>query len=154
RSQLFKLSKLDRVKDKARRALAVLRAFASAFKVKVAEAEFGMKPETGTADSGDLEADLPELLLVVASAASSAGAAIVLFVDEIQYLKPEDLSALVVAIHKINQKGLPLILFGAGLPMVARLAGEAKSYAERLFDYPEVGALAPDAARDALREPL
>ena len=154
RSQLFKLSRLEKTKDAARRGLAVLRAFAGVFKVAAGDVEFGVSPEVGTADSGNLEADLPEVLLAAASAAKQAGKAIALFVDEVQYLTERDLAALIVAIHKVGQRGLPFVVFGAGLPQLAALAGEAKSYAERLFDYPDVGPLPAEAARDAIRTPL
>ena len=154
RAILFKLSRGAAAKEGARRALSVLRAFASAFQVTVGDIEFGVAPETGTADSGSLESDLPELLLAVALAAKQAGTAVALFVDEVQYLSPEDLSALIVSVHKVGQKGLPFILFGAGLPQLAALAGEAKSYAERLFDYPKVGALQTGDAATAIREPI
>jgi len=79
---------------------------------------------------------------------------VVILVDEIQYLTEEDLRALIVAFHMISQEGLPIVLFGAGLPQVAGLAGDAKSYAERLFDYPPVGPLSEQAAREAIRRPL
>jgi AAA ATPase domain len=154
RSQLFRLSRLEKTKDVARRGLAVLRAFAGVFKVSVGDVEFGVGPEVGTADSGNLEADLPEVLLAVAGAAKQAGKPIALFVDEVQYLDEPDLAALIVAIHKVGQRGLPFVVFGAGLPQLAALAGEAKSYAERLFDYPDVGPLPDEAARDAIRTPL
>lgn len=154
RSQLFRLSRLEGAKHVGRRALGVLRAFASAFKLQVGDIEFGVEPEVGTADTGRIEADLPELLVAVAQAAREAQRPVALFIDEIQYLSGEDLSALIVAIHKIGQKALPFVMFGAGLPQLAALAGEAKSYAERLFDYPEVGALNVSAARDAIRAPL
>jgi hypothetical protein len=154
RSQLFRLSRAEKTKDGARRALAVLRAFAGVFKVSVGDVEFGVSPEVGTADSGNLEADLPEVLLAVAGAAKQAGKAIALFVDEVQYLTERDFSALIVAIHKVGQRGLPLVVFGAGLPQLAALAGEAKSYSERLFDYPDVGPLPEEAARDAIKTPL
>jgi hypothetical protein len=154
RSQLFRLSRVEKTKDVARRGLAILRAFAGVFKVAVGDVEFGVGPEIGTADSGDLETDLPEVLLAVAGAAKQAGKAIALFVDEVQYLGEQDLAALIVAIHKVGQRGLPFVVFGAGLPQLAALAGEAKSYAERLFDYPDVGPLPEEAARDAIRTPL
>jgi len=154
RAILFRLSRGEAAKDRARRALGVLRAFASAFKVSVGDVEFGVNPETGTADSGSLESDLPELLLAVAEAAQHAQTPIALFIDEVQYLSQEDLSALIVAVHRIGQRGLPFILFGAGLPQLAALAGEAKSYAERLFDFPNVGPLPDDAASTAIREPV
>jgi hypothetical protein len=154
RSMLFRLSRSGRAKEVAKRALAVLRAFASALKIKVGEVQFGVEPETGTADSGSLESDLPELLLAIAHAARESDGAVALLVDEVQYLVQEDLSALIVSVHKIGQKGLPLVLFGAGLPQLAALAGEAKSYAERLFIFPEVGPLDDNAAKSAVREPL
>ena len=154
RSLLFRLSRLENAKDAARRGLGVLRAFASAFKVRVGDIEFGIKAETGTADSGTLESDLPELLLAVAAAAREARNAVALFVDEVQYLSGEDLGALIVSAHKMAQRSLPFIAFGAGLPQLAGLAGEAKSYSERLFEYPEVGPLAAEAAKDAIREPM
>lgn len=75
-------------------------------------------------------------------------------IDEVQYLSAEDLGALIVPIHKIGQRRLPFIVFGAGLPSIAALAGEAKSYSERLFDYPKVNALEPADAERAVREPL
>ena len=154
RTVLHKLSRTDQAKDVARRGLAVLRAFAGAFKVSAGDIEFGIAPETGTADSGDLESDLPELLVAVARAAKAAGRAVALVIDEVQYLSQDDLAALIVSVHKISQKALPLVVFGAGLPQLAALAGEAKSYAERLFDYPEVGPLDETAAADALRSPI
>ncbi|HEX2203307.1 MAG TPA: ATP-binding protein [Longimicrobium sp.] len=154
RKLLFKLSRGERVQTRARRALAVLRSFAAAFKVSVGEIEFGVEPEVGTADSGSLEADLPELLLAVAAAAKEAERAVALFVDEVQYLSAEDLAALIVSVHRMGQKGRPFVFFGAGLPQLAALAGEAKSYAERLFAFPDVGPLAADAAAEAIRQPI
>lgn len=154
RTLLFRLSRHEKTKEVARRGLAVLRAFAGMFKVSAGNVEFGVSAETGTADSGDLEADLPEVLLAVAEAAKQGGQAVALFVDEVQYLVEGDLAALIVSIHKVGQRGLPLVVFGAGLPQLAALAGEAKSYAERLFDYPDVGPLSERAARDAIRTPL
>jgi DNA-binding CsgD family transcriptional regulator len=154
RSQLFRLSRVEATKQVARRALSVLRAFAAAFKVSVGDIEFGVEPEVGTADSGDLEADLPEVFLATAQAAKAARRPIALLIDEVQYLSESDLAALLVSLHKTGQKGLPLILFGAGLPQLAALAGEAKSYAERLFDYPPVGPLSHEAAIEAIRAPI
>jgi len=154
RSLLFRLSRVEKAKGMATRGLAVLRAFASAFKLKVGDVEFGVKAETGTADSGSLESDLPEVLFSVANAAKDASSAVALFVDEVQYLTEGDLAALIVSVHKLTQKGLPFILFGAGLPQLAALAGEAKSYAERLFDYPDIGPLADGAAREAIASPV
>jgi len=150
---ILRLSKVERARDYAARAMGALRGFASAFKVSVGEMEFAVT-EPQMADSGNLEMDLPELLLMTAQAAKAADTSVAICVDEVQYLSEEDLRALIVSLHRIAQKGLPLILFGAGLPQVAALAGEAKSYAERLFDYPEVGPLETAAAERAVREPI
>jgi DNA-binding CsgD family transcriptional regulator len=134
-------------------ALRGLQGFASVFTVKMGEFDVGVS-EPGVADSGHLETDLPELLLLVAEAAKAAETPVALLVDEVQYLSPEDLGALIVSVHKIGQRGLPFIVFGVGLPSIAALAGEAKSYAERLFDYPAVDALGQADAVLAIREPI
>ena len=136
-----------------RRAVNVLRGFANAFKVKIGDIEFSVEPAPGEGDSGNLEQDLPRLLMAVAEAAVERRSAIGLFIDEIQYLSAVELAAVVVACHEIVQRNLPLLFIGAGLPQVAALAGRAKSYAERLFDFPEVGRLEPDAARAAIAIP-
>lgn len=94
------------------------------------------------------------MLIAVAAAALAAGTGVAVLIDEVQYIQKPDLSALIVAMHRVSQKALPLVLFGAGLPQIAALAGEAKSYAERLFDFPDVGPLDDGAARDAIRAPL
>ncbi len=154
RSTLLKISRSEGARAAARRALGILRAFAGAFKVTVGDIEFGVNSEPGTADSGHLGTDLPELFVAVGLAAKEAGRPVALFVDELQYLVEEDLAALIVAVHAISQKGLPVILFGAGLPQLAGLAGQAKSYAERLFQFQNVGALNDAAARSAIRTPV
>jgi len=118
------------------------------------EFEVGVEAQPGLAASGDLETDLTELFVVVAEAARAAERPVAILFDEIQYLEEADLAALIVALHRIGQKGLPLVVFGAGLPQLAALSGEAKSYAERLFDFPDVGALDEPAARQAIQEPV
>lgn len=151
---LRKLSTAENAKAKAHQALRALRSFAAAFKLSYGDTSISVDPEIGVADSGDLEADLPELLVRVGEAAKAAGRAWTLLIDEVQYLRTEDLAALIVALHKANQKSLPVLFFGAGLPQVAGLSGDAKSYAERLFHYPAVGALNDDDARSAIRQPI
>ena len=154
RSLLVRMSRVERAKQVARRGLGALRAFAGAFSVKIGDIEFGVEATPGTADSGVLEFDLPELLASVGEAAGMADTAVALFIDEVQYLSAEELGALIVALHRCQQKNLPLIVFGAGLPQVAGLVGEVKSYAERLFEYPEMGRLDAEAAVNAIRAPL
>ena len=138
-----------------RRAANVLGKFARVFKVKAVDVdlEFSVDLSPGEGDSGNLEQDLPQLLVALAEAAADRQTAIGLFIDEIQYLSPSELAAVIVACHEIAQRNLPFLFVGAGLPQVAALAGKAKSYAERLFDYPQLGALEPDDARAALLKP-
>lgn len=154
RRLLLRLSAGKRAADHARRALRALRNFASVFRVKLGELEVGVEPDRGVADSGQLDLDLGDLLEAAGLAAKDEEAVLVLVIDELQYLPGPDLSALIVALHRMEQRRLPVLLFGAGLPHLAGLAGEARSYAERLFEYPLVGRLPAEAAAAALREPL
>jgi hypothetical protein len=153
RKILYSLDLKASASHKIRQAMGVLRNFVGAFHIKMGDVEFGLKPSPGTADTGDLVHDLPDLLVSVAEAAAEAKSAIGLFMDEVQYLSAQELAALVVAYHEIAQRNLPMLFVGAGLPQIAALAGNAKSYAERLFHYPTIGALDPAAAREALIKP-
>jgi hypothetical protein len=154
RKVLRSLSGVEAAKHITARGLRGLRNFASIFKIEVAGVEVGVEPEPGLADSGDLQYDLPDLFTLIGKAAQAANRGWVLLIDEVQYLSEADLSALIVALHRMSQENLPVLLVGAGLPQIARLAGEAKSYAERLFLYPPVGALDADAARQAIEKPI
>jgi AAA ATPase domain len=151
---LRKFSVSDQARAKAHQAFRALRSFASVLKLSYGDATLSVEPEAGVADSGDLENDLPELFVRVGEAAKAAGRAWTLLIDEVQYLQPKDLAALIVAMHKISQKELPVLFFGAGLPQVAALSGDAKSYAERLFHFPAVGPLLSDDAKTAIRQPV
>lgn len=156
RYALLRISWDEKAKSLAERGLRALAGFARALKLKYEDIEVGLDlpPEPGLADNGDLEHDLQALLESVGMAAQSADNAVVLFVDELQYVAEEQLAALVTALHRVAQRGLPVVLVGAGLPQLPGRMGRAKSYAERLFDFPEVGPLdAPDAAR-AIAKPL
>ncbi len=156
RQTLFALDRLQNVSQKVKRGLRVLRSFIGAVKVKMGDAEFGLDidPETGSADSGDLEADLAELFVAVGEAAADRGTAVAIIIDELQYMTETEMSALIMAIHRVSQRNLPLVLIGAGLPQLVGLAGQSKSYAERLFTYPEVGALSAADAALALQGPV
>lgn len=154
RKVMRSLSNVEAAKQIANRGLRGLRGFASIFKIEIAGFEVGVEPEAGLADSGQLQYDLPDLFEVIGRAAKAAGRGWIVLIDEVQYLSEADLSALIVAIHRMSQESLPVLLVGAGLPQVARLAGEAKSYAERLFLYPGVGALDPDSAAQAVERPI
>jgi hypothetical protein len=150
---LFAIDIQSSVKAAIKDAATVLRNFIRTFKVSYGDFEFGMDPAPGRADTGLLEQDLPALLIAVAQAAQRGKLAIGVFIDEIQYLSRQELAALIVAAHQTAQKGLPLLVVGAGLPQIAALSGNAKSYAERLFDYPQVDQLTPEAAALAIIEP-
>jgi len=154
RKVMRSLSTVEAAKQIANRGLKGLRGFASIFKIDIAGVEVGVEPEPGLADSGNLQYDLPDLFNVIGRAAQAAGKGWILLIDEVQYLSEADLRALIVSMHKMSQEGLPVLLVGAGLPQVARLAGEAKSYAERLFLYPEINALDADAAAQAVLKPI
>ena len=156
RQILFQLDGMEGLSNKVKRGLRVLRSFVGAVTVKLGDAEFGLDidAEKGTADSGDLEADLAELFVVLGQAAQDRKRAVAIIVDEVQYLSETEMSALIMAVHRVAQRQLPLVLVGAGLPQLVGLAGRSKSYAERLFRYPSVGALSPNDAKAALRDPV
>lgn len=155
RIALLRLSRTAQAKDLAERALRGLAGFAKALKVKYQDIEVGLDfdPEPGLADNGDLEHDLQALLEAAGTAARSAGTALVLFVDELQYVAEPELAALIVALHRAAQRQLPVVLVGAGLPQLRGQMGAAKSYAERLFDFPEIGPLPEREAKVAIAKP-
>ncbi len=155
REALLRLSGNERARDYARRGLRGLAGFVKALKFKYDDIEVGLDfdPEPGLADNGDLEQDLSSLLEVVGEAARQGETALCLFVDELQYVAEADLAALIMALHRAAQRNLPVTLVGAGLPQLRAQMGRAKSYAERLFDFAEVGALDKDAARKAVEVP-
>lgn len=155
RQVLFSLDTLSGAKEKARRGLRVLRSFVSGLKVTIGEVDIGLSidPERGVGDSGNLGLDLGELFLAVGEAAKAGDTAVALLVDELQYLSEAEFGALIMALHRVAQENLPLVLIGAGLPQIQGLAGESKSYAERLFDFQPIGALADADARAALQGP-
>lgn len=155
RSLLYEMDRMAGVGDKVKRGLAILSSFLSALRVTVNDVAYRMdiEPEKGTADSGDLEIDLPSLLVAIGEAAENRNTAVAIFIDEIQYFSSKELAALIMAMHKIQQRQLPVVLLGAGLPILPGLAGESKSYVERLFNFPDIGALSDADAAKALRDP-
>lgn len=156
RRLLFELDRIAGAGNKVRRGIAVLKSFIGSIRVNVGDVEFGLdiEPEQGAADSGDLEVDLPNLFTAVAEAAEERGVAVAILIDEIQYFSSAELSALIMAMHKMQQRQLPLVLVGAGLPILPGLAGESKSYAERLFSFPDIGPLPEPDTDKALRDPI
>ena len=156
RQALLRLSQLDAAKAFAIRGLRALAGFAQRLKVTYNDIEVGIdyEAEPGLADNGDLEHDLQALLEQAGLAAKAAGTALALFIDELQYVPEEQLAALITAMHRTEQRRLPVVLVGAGLPQLRGLMGNSKSYAERLFDFPFIGALAPEDAALAIEKPL
>ena len=156
RSMLFKLDRMEGVSEKVRYGLRVLQGFMSRVKLKYGEVELSLDgpPEVGVADSGDLQADLPELMTAIGQAAASRDAAVLLIFDEMQYLATSELSALIITLHKMAQKQLPVTMIGAGLPPLLGKMGESRSYAERLFDYPRVGPLDRKGVENAIQVPI
>ena len=155
RSALIRLSRQEAVRVHAQRGLRALAGFASALKVKYQDIEVGfdLDPEPGLADNGDLETDLQDLFEVVGVAAKADNSCVALFIDELQYVQEDQLAALITALHRTAQRQLPVTMVGAGLPQLRGAMGNAKSYSERLFDFPEVGPLSRSDARTAISKP-
>jgi AAA ATPase domain len=155
RTLLFDLDRIAGVGGKVKRGLAVLRGFMGSLKTTVQDVTIGfdIEPERGTADSGDLEIDLPNLFVAIGEAAEDRKSAVAILIDEVQYFNKTELGSLIMAMHKVQQLRLPLLLLGAGLPILPGLAGESKSYAERLFSFPDIGALSAKDAAKALHDP-
>ncbi len=155
RSALLKLDHLAAAGDMGKKALKVLGSFIGAMKLKFNDIELGVDlgKEMGLADSGDFENDLIELFVQIGLAAQERKTALILFIDEAQYIQEDEFAALIMALHKCTQNQLPIAMVGAGLPQLVGQAGKAKSYAERLFQYPEIGPLDDNAARSALTTP-
>lgn len=155
RQALLRLSRIKQAHELAQRALRALAGFVTALKMKFEDIEVGLDldPEPGLADNGVLRDDLESLLEIVGGACQKANSALALFVDEIQYVPEDQLAALIAGLHRASQRRLPLTLVGAGLPQLRGKMGSAKSYAERLFDFPAVGPLSSDDARRAIEKP-
>jgi hypothetical protein len=149
---LLSMSRRERMKERARQAMGVLKAFAleapGGFK-----AQIDVETASGTADTGDPEGDLTTLLLEIGEVARAGGTGALFLLDEMQNLAPAALAAICMAFHRISQRALPVALVGTGLPQLPRLLREAKPYAERLFQYRSLGQLSDAAARRALLTP-
>ncbi|EJM56509.1 ATPase [Pseudomonas sp. GM49] len=149
RTALLCMSTVQEAKDSANRALRALSGFAKSLKVTYQDIEVSsdFEPEAGLADNGDLVGDLSTLLTQVGEAVRHARTALVIFIDDLQYVVEPELVALIIALHRVSQLGLPIAIVGAGLPQLRRRVGSAKSYAERLFDYPEISLHQPLKAK-------
>lgn len=154
RTSLFEMSPRARWGDVMLRAAAVLKSFSvSVDPTGTLTGGVDVDAAQGFADQQDLQADLTDLLIAVGEAAQHAGRGLVLLFDEVQFLSTRQLEAMISALHKTVQRGLPVTMVGAGLPQIAELAGDAKSYSERLFKFPRIGNLSDEDARAALLEP-
>lgn len=152
REALLDLRRIERFRERARRALSILKAFTVTTGVGV-DIRIELDLEEGIADSGDLGRDLGDLLVEVGTIAKDAERGVLFLLDEVQFLERADFEALIAGMHRATRRQLPITVVGAGLPSLPKLAGDAKSYAERLFTFPVIGALSDDAARLALVEP-
>ncbi len=155
RATLLRLSRGEAARAALTSALRALRSFVDSFKVKYQDVEVGLdfEPDKGVADSGDLEADLADLFAAVGRAAAERHTAVVLSLDELQYVPKEHLAALIFAFHRLSQRQSPVTMIAAGLPQLVGQMGRAKSYAERLFEFAAIDRLDPPAARAALCKP-
>ncbi len=154
RRALLQLAPRARWKERAAQAAAVLKSF----QITMASdgnlgAAFDIDAAEGFADSGQLDEDLTDLLLALGEASEEQESGVVFLIDEVHFLAADELEALIAALHKTVQRQLPITFVGAGLPQLPRLAGEAKSYAERLFKFPEIGRLSKADATRALVDP-
>ena len=154
RAALLHLSPRRRWGERARHAAEVLSSFVlSVDQEGTFSVTWDVDPSEGYADHGDLGLDLTDVFLAVGEVAREKGTGIVVLIDEVQFLTAVQLESLIQAVHKSVQKKLPVTFVGAGLPQIAELAGDAKSYAERLFKFPRIDSLAPEDARRAIIEP-
>ena len=155
RRALLQVAPRARWRERARRAAGVLRSFTLTVSAEGAwTAGLDLDPVEGEADSGLLADDLSDVFVTLGEAAQEHETGVVFLLDEMQFLDAEELEALIAALHKTVQRALPITLAGAGLPLIPRLAGEAKSYAERLFTFPVIGRLSNEEATKALVEPV
>lgn len=154
RAALYELAPRVKWSDRLTHAAAVLRSFTlSVDPTGTWTAGMNVEPAEGYADHKNLALDLTDVLLAIGEAANEKKRGVVLLLDEVQFLRREQLEAVIEALHKMVQRKLPVTLVGAGLPQIAELAGDAKSYAERLFKFPRIGNLSDSDARLALSEP-
>jgi AAA ATPase domain len=155
RLALLHLSRNEASKEASIRALRALTGFATALKSSYLDIEVGLdhEPESGLADSGVLQQDLPSLLEAVGTAARHSQTALVLFFDELQFVRADERTALISALHRCAQRGLPVALVGAGLPQLRGQVAETEPYVDRLFELLELGPLSTEAAVQALIKP-
>jgi hypothetical protein len=154
RRLLLNMDRIGALSQKVKRALRIFKSFSLKLGPDGSlSAGIDVDPEVGAADSGILADDVTDLFVALGEAAKDRSSALVIAIDELQYLSEEELGALIMGVHRTTQLQLPLVLVGAGLPQLPGLAGNAKSYAERLFTFPEIGPLTPADAYQAVARP-
>jgi AAA ATPase domain len=156
RSSLIKLSTGAAAKDMTQRALRTLHSFVSQIKLSYEGVKLSIDgpKEPGSADSGNLSADLTDLFIATGEAARENKTAFGILVDEMQYLSEDSVRAILMALHKISQRRLPLYFVGAGLPPLIGNMGNSRSYSERLFSVPKMGPLGRADVANALSAPV
>lgn len=150
---IHRMSVIESVKDLGHKALGILQAFQVTYNPEEQTFTAGIAEPSMYVSSGVLSDDLTEMFVAMGRMAAKAKRAICFFVDEIQYMKPNEMEALINALHRVNQLRLPITIYGAGLPKILKILGEVKSYSERLFQYIEVAELSDHAATDAIVKP-
>ena len=150
---IHRMSVIESVKDLGHKALGILQAFQVTYNPEEQTFTAGIAEPSMYVSSGVLSDDLTEMFVAMGRMAAKAKRAICFFVDEIQYMKPNEMEALINALHRVNQLRLPITIYGAGLPKILKILGEVKFYSERLFQYIEVAELSDHAATDAIVKP-
>lgn len=152
RKATLRLSSTKRASDRAKRTLSVLRSFQIRWKLP-GDVSVETEPFAGLGDSGDLDSDLGDLLVDLGELAREHKTGVSFTIDEMQYLSRAHLASLVSALHRVSQSNLPVLVAAAGLPSLLGIIGQAKSYAERLFEFSEIGSLSHEECHRALQEP-
>lgn len=153
RTALYELSTNAKLRGAVLKALGVLKSFSVTFDLGSLSVNLGVDSQRGAADSGILSTDLTALFVAIGEAAREQESAALIAVDELQYISEEQFGAIIMAVHRVTQLSLPLLVVGTGLPQLPALAGNAKSYAERLFDFPTIGPLSRAEASEAIQAP-
>lgn len=138
--------------DKVKHALMVLCSFIKT--IRICGVELGVDIAPGYADSGNVEQDCVDVFVAVGEAAKERNTGVALVIDEIHMMNRKDFGILIMVMHKMQQLQLPVVMIAAGLPILMRLAGEAKTYAERLFSMPSIGHLSESQSAEALAAPM
>lgn len=153
KKMIHRMSVIESAKEVGRKALGILQAFQVTYNPEEQTFSAGLSEPSMYITTGVLSDDLTEMFVAMGRMAAKAKKMVCFFIDEIQYMKAEEMEALINALHRVNQLRLPIMIYGAGLPKVLRTLGEVKSYAERLFTYVPVAELSQEAASEAIVEP-